>query len=148
VASEPPPVIRYSPWRYLAVVATGLACFGLALVYGALQGEAVAIAVGVAGLLLVGLFTLGVKDKLRDPGPALARDGDLLVGGELRRALPIAETTFEIVPDNRGSWVIVLRSPQETVRLAAGGWRIAGERRVSKAVAERALMQLGLARRT
>lgn len=142
------PKIHYSPVRYRIVVATGLLIAASALAYGATQGEAIAIAGGLVGLLFVGLFARAVQDKLRAGALALARKGDFLVGGEVDPPLPIAETTFEITSDYEGSWVVVLRSPDASIRLGAGGWKVEGERFVTKAVAERVLLGLGLTRRT
>lgn len=113
------------------------------LVYGVTAGAAIAIAAGAGGLLFVGLFARGTKDKVLGRGPALARDGDLLVGGELAAPLPIAATTFEIATDYEGGWVIVLRAPGVTKRLAAGGWNVDGKR-VTKRDAQRVLRALGL----
>lgn len=141
------PIIRYSPIRYRVVITIGLLLAVSLLGYGVAQGQTIGLVGGFASLLLVGLFTLGVRDKLRDSGIALAREGDLLVGGELDRPLSIRETTFEIVSDYQGSWVVVLRNRDATIRLGAGGWRVEGERFVTKAVAERALIALGLKRR-
>jgi hypothetical protein len=141
------PIIYYSPGRYRLVVAIGMLLTASWLAYGITQSQAIDIASGIAGLLLVGLFARGIKGKLRYTGIALAREGDLLVGGELDRPLPVSETTFEIVSDYRGSWVIVLRSRDATTRLGAGGWRIEGERFVTKKVAERVLLALGLKHR-
>ena len=112
-------------------------------------GGAVALGVTVAvvGLVLVALFALGVKDRLRGGGVALAREGDVLTGGELKRPLPVAGTTFAIDADYEGSWIIVLRTSEgTTARLSPGGWALEGERFVSKAVAERALLEMGLVR--
>jgi len=142
------PVVLYSPLRYWIAI---LVCvlFGLSmLVYGSSEHRGLMIATGAACLLFAGLFWLGVRTKLSGGGPALARDGEFLFGGELRRPLPVAATTFEIQPDNEGSWIVVLRSGDATIRLAAGGWRIEGERFFTKAVAERVLLDLGLAPQT
>ncbi len=132
------PVFRYSPLRYWLVIAVGLVVFGGAVALG--------VTVAVVGLVLVGLFTLGVRNRLRGGGVALAREGDVLVGGELKRPLPVAGTTFAIEADNEGSWVIVLRGSEGSVRLSPGGWALEGERFVSRAVAERALLGMGLTR--
>ena len=115
----------------------------VALAFGVSGGSGIAIAAGVGGLVFVGLFALGTKDKMRNPGPALTREGDLLVGGELDAPVPIAGTTFEIKTDYEGAFVIVLRGPWGSKRLASGGWKVGGER-VTKPVADRVLRELGL----
>ena len=76
------------------------------------------------------------------------RDGDVLIGGELKRPLPAADATFAIESDHQGSWVIVLSvGSEDPVRLSAGGWALDGERFVTKKVAEQALLGMGLTRR-
>jgi hypothetical protein len=140
--------VYYSPIRYRLVMAIGVVLAAAELAYGVAGGGTTAVAVGVAGLVLVGLFARGVSDKLRQGVPALAREGAYLVGGELARPLPIADTTFEIVSDHAGSWVVVLRCADATIRLGAGGWRVEGERAVTRSVAERVLLALGLTPRT
>lgn len=143
-ATSASPVIRYSSARYRLVIALGLLLVAPLLTYGVAQDQTLALGPGLMGVLLLGLFTLGVRDKLRGNGVALAREGDALVGGELERPLPIAGTSFEIVTDYEGGWVIVLRHGDATVRLGAGGWAVDGERLVTKAVAEQMLLALGL----
>jgi hypothetical protein len=122
--------------------------FGGGLAYGIASSSAGAIAGGCAGLVFVALFARGVRDRLRGGGVALTRDGELLIGGELKRPLPLAGTTFAFESDHEGSWVIVLHAGSgERVRLSAGGWALEGERFVTKNVAERALLGMGLTRR-
>ncbi len=133
------PVFRYSPLRYRLIIALGLLVFGGAVALG--------VTAAVVGLVLVALFALGVKDRLRGGGVALAREGDVLIGGELRRPLPVAGTTFAIEAVNEGTWIIVLRGSEgKAVRLSPGGWALEGERFVTKPVAERALLGMGLSR--
>jgi hypothetical protein len=122
--------------------------FGGALAYGVASASTAAIAGSCLGLVFVALFARGVRDRLRGGGIALMRDGDLLVGGELKRPLPLAGTTFAIESDHEGSWVIVLDAGSgERVRLSAGGWALDGERFVTRKVAERGLLDMGLTRR-
>lgn len=147
VATSASPIVRYSSARYRLVIALGLLVAVSSLTFGVEQDQAIALAAGLVSVLFVGLFTLGVRDKLWGNRVALARDGALLVGGELDRPLPIAETTFEIATDYEGGWVIVLRHGDATVRLGAGGWTVTGERLVTKAAADRMLLALGLQRR-
>jgi hypothetical protein len=98
--------------------------------------------------VVVALFARGARDRLRGGRIALRRDGDLLVGHELKRPLPLAGTTFAIESDHEGSWVIVLDAGSgERVRLSAGGWALDGERFVTRKVAERGLLDMGLTRR-
>jgi hypothetical protein len=137
------PVVEYSPARYGAIIAIGLLIAGAVLVYGVTSGDTIAIAAGAVGLLFVGLFARGTKDKVLGRGPALAREGDLLVGGELAAPLPVSATTFEIATDYEGGWVIILRAPGVKKRLAAGGWNVDGKR-VTKRDAERVLVAMGL----
>jgi len=137
-------IIRYSPVRYRIVIAVGLLLATVLLAYGVVKGGVISITIGLAGMLFVGLFARGVRRKLSGGALALARDGELLVGGELNQPLPISQTTFEIVSDYEGSWIIVLRCQGATTRLGAGGWRIDGQRFVTKAVAERALLAFDL----
>ena len=139
-------VIEYSPARYRLIIGAGAAIAATALIAGLASGTAGAIAAGAGGLLLVALYWRGVSRKLRG-GVALAREGDLLVGGELPHPLPIAGTTYRIASDHGGSWIIELHAPGEVVRLGAGGWRVRGARFVTRAVAERALRDLGLTER-
>lgn len=145
---DPAPVVHYSPARYWMFIAAGSVIAVAALTYGVSQHQVIAAGTGILVLVFTALFWLGVREKVSGKGPALARDGDFLVGGELARPLPIAETTYEIKSDNQGSWIIVLRSGDATFRLGAGGWRVDGERFFTKAVAERVLGDLGLTRRT
>jgi hypothetical protein len=122
--------------------------FGAALAYGVVSSSTGAIATGCAGLVFAALFARGVRERLRGGGIALRRDGELLVGGELKRPLPVAATTFAIESDHEGSWVIVLQAQSgERARLSAGGWALDGERFVTRKVAERALLGMGLTRR-
>jgi hypothetical protein len=113
------------------------------LVYGIASGSTIGIGAGAVGLVFVGLFARGTKDKVLGRGPALVREGDLLVGGELAAPLPVAATTFEIATDYEGGWVIILRAPGVKKRLAAGGWNVDGKR-VTKRDAEHVLLALGL----
>jgi hypothetical protein len=142
------PTIRYSPVRYRLLIGMGVVAALTLLAYGVARAGVVYTATGVGGLLLVGLCAYGVKDRLRTAGIALAREGDFLIGGELNQPLPVGETTFEIVSDYNGSWVIVLRHQERTVRLGAGGWKIDGVGFATRARAERALVALGLSRHT
>ena len=141
---EPAPVARYASGRYRAAIAAGALCAGGLLVWGAAGGATAVAAAGAVGLLFVALFARATWDKASRGGCALARQGDLLVGGELARPLPVAGTTFEIASDHDGGWVIVLRHPSQTVRLGAGGWTTDRERFVTRAGAERLLLDLGL----
>ena len=122
--------------------------FAALLVYGLAAAASWAIAAGAAGLVFVALFARGVWERLRGGRIALMRDGDVLIGGELKRPLPAADATFAIESDHQGSWVIVLSAGSEDpVRLSAGGWALDGERFVTKKVAEQALLGMGLTRR-
>jgi hypothetical protein len=141
---QPAPVARYSPVRYRVAIAIGALTAGAVLAWGASTGAPAAAAGGGAGLLFVTLFARAVWEKARGGGCALARDGDLLVGGELERPLPVDGTTFEIKSDYEGGWVIVLRHGDKTVRLGAGGWTTDRERLVTRGGAERLLLDLGL----
>jgi hypothetical protein len=129
------------------VIVVGLLVSASLLAYGVIHGETTGVVGGSVSLLVVGLFALGVRHKVRGNAVALAREGDFLVGGELERPLSIADTTFEIVTDYEGSWVVVLCSGDAKIRLGAGGWTAAGERSVTKAAADRLLLALGLKRR-
>ena len=144
VAGNGTPTIRYSRATYGAGIATGLLVAILLLVFGVAYHQSVSAIEGLAVLLFVGVFALGVKHKLASRRVALAREGDLLVGSELKRPLPVSETTFEIVSDYEGGWGVVLRVRDETIALRAGGWKVEGERFVTKAIAERTLLALGL----
>jgi hypothetical protein len=137
-------VVLYSVSRLAAPVAAGLLAGAGLLVWGIARAAAAGIAGGSIAVLLAGLFALGTRGKRRDGAVALRREGPWLVGDELPRALPVAETTFALQSDFQGSWVIVLRCQGATLRLVAGGWRIAGEPRVTRTVARRTLIALGL----
>ena len=142
------PVIRYSPARYRFFTAT-TAVLGVSLcAYGVARGETKTGLAGIAILMFLALLLRGVIDRLRIGGVALAREGEVLVGGELRRALPAKGTEFEIVPNWEGGWVLVLRHGDVHVRLRGdrGGWKIDGQRRVTKEVLEQVLLEMGLTR--
>jgi hypothetical protein len=134
--------------RYRLGIAAGL-LFGAALLaYGVAQRQAVSGGIGLGTFVLVALVGLGFRGKMRDGVPALAREGEWLVGGELREPLLVRETTFEIADASVGGWMIVLRNRHSTVRLSVGGWRLDGERFVTKAVAKRVLLAFGLKQQT
>ncbi len=142
------PVIRYSPVRYRFYTAT-TAVLGMSLcAYGVTRGETTSGFVGIAVLIFLALLLRGVIDRVRVGGVALAREGDVLVGGELRRPLPANGTEFEMVPNWQGGWVLVLRHGDTRVRLRGdgGGWKIDGRRRVTKELLERVLLEMGLTR--
>ena len=136
------PVIRVSPLPYRLVVAVGGLAFAALLGLGGSTGTTVA---GAGGLVLVAVFAFGTRERLRGGGPpALCRQGDELVGSALVGPLPVAGTTFAIVDDDQGSWLMELRHGTRTVRLSAGAWRVDGEGRVTKARAPQLLERLGL----
>ncbi len=141
------PAIRYAAGRYRLIVLLGLVLTGGLLADGIMRADGALVVAAIAGLVLVALFGYSARAKLRPSAVALAREGELLVGGELSQPLMVAQTTFEVVPDHQGSWVIVLSGPEGTTRLGAGGWRVEGERLFTRAVAERALVELGLTQR-
>jgi hypothetical protein len=138
------PVVYYSPVRYRAITAAG-GLFGLVLIaYGLQTAGPLTAAVGVATLLLAIAFGYASRTKLRGNAIALTREGDNLVGGELRRALPVDGATFELPTDYQGAWTIVLRTPERAVRLGAGGWRAADKGHVTRELAGEILGALGL----
>ena len=143
---SPYPVVRYSPLRYWLVAATGAACGAALAAYGAAADEPVLLAAGTGLMVLALLFGVAAARKLRTRGPALAREGDRLIGEELPEPLPVAGTTFRTESDNEGSWIIVLRSGPRRLHLAAGGWTVDGHRFVTRSVAETILGDLGLSR--
>jgi hypothetical protein len=137
-------VIRVSPAPYRLVLAAGAIAFAALLIFG---GSAGTTAGGIGGLAVAGLFALATRERLRGGGPpALARHGDELAGSALREPLPVAGTTFAIVDDHQGSWLIELHSAGRTIRLSAGAWRVDGEGRVTRARAPDVLERLGLRR--
>jgi hypothetical protein len=136
--------VLYSRARLAAPVAAGLLVGAGLLAWGVVQAVPAAIGGGAFALVLSGLFALATRGKRERGAVALARAGPLLVGEELDRPLPVAETTFELRSDFEGAWVIVLRCRGESARLASGGWRIAGERRITKQLARSTLLALGL----
>jgi hypothetical protein len=139
-----PPAIFVSPTPYRLVLVAGAVAFAALLILG---GSAGTTAGGIGGLAAVALFGLGARDRLRGDGaPALSRRGDELVGSALREPLPVAGTAFAIVDDHQGSWLIELHHGGRTVRLSAGGWRVQGEGRVTRARAPQVLERLGLHR--
>jgi hypothetical protein len=132
------PTIRVSPTPYRIVLAAGLIACGALLLIGATLP-------GAVGLAFAALFAIGVRERLRGGGaPALARRGDELVGSALREPLPVAGTTFSLVDDHEGSWLIELHRDATTIRLSAGGWRVDGEGRVTRTRAPQLLERLGL----
>ena len=44
------------------------------------------------------------------------------MGGELREPIKVEGTTFQLVSDYEGGWVIVLHSESSKTRLSPGGW--------------------------
>jgi hypothetical protein len=140
-----PPVIYYSALAYRLAGATGLVVACALLAYGIVQGQALNVAAGLAVVVVVGIFRH--RRKPRGGAVALAREGDLLVGGELPHPLPISETTFDMVPDHQGSWLVLLRSGHDTIRLAPGGWKLRSKRIVDQAAARQVLLALGLRER-
>jgi hypothetical protein len=142
-----PPVIYYSAVAYRVAGATGLVVVCALLAYGIVKGQPLNIAAGVAVLLVVGIVRHAYRRKLRGGAVALAREGDFLVGGELPHPLPISATTFDVVPDHQGSWLVVLRSGDDTIRLAPGGWKLPSKRIVDQAAATHVLLALGLRER-
>src|ERR1700742_5060534 len=132
------PTIRVSPTPYRLVLAAGvIATAALLLLGGTLAGA--------AGLAFTALFAIGARERLRGGGePALARRGDELVGSALREPLPVAGTTFSLVDDNEGSWLIELQRGPQTIRLSAGAWRVDGEGRGTRARPPQLLERLGM----
>jgi hypothetical protein len=141
------PVINYSRARYVLMLAAAFVIAVPMSIYSISKGQAVAIVGGFIGLLVATLCALGALHTLRKDGPALAREGDLLVGNELERPLPISQTTFEIVLAPEKNWYIILRSGDVKKRLYTGGWKLEGHHSVTKAVATQALLDLGLTER-
>lgn len=142
-----PPVIYYSALAHRLAGATGVVVACALLAYGIVQGQALNVAAGLAVLVVVGIFRHANRRKLRGGAVALAREGDFLVGGELPHPLSISETTFDVVPDHQGSWLVVLESGDDTIRLAPGGWKLRSKRIVDQAAARQVLMALGLRNR-
>ena len=110
------------------------------------HGSAVGIAGGVVAIVLFVLVARRIEGKLGPEGPALIRAGDVLTGGELRRPLPVPTTTFAVESRGAGRCVIVLRTPEETVRLTTDGWMTDEAWFVTKPAAERMLIGMGLTR--
>jgi hypothetical protein len=137
------PVVVYSRRRYVAPLFFGAVAFGGLTVYAAFVGEHGYLATGLIGLLFVVVSGYGVRSRLVGSVALTCRDG-FLVGGELREPVPVAGTTFEIKSDYYGSWLILLHHDGQEVRLGAGGWRVEDGRRVTREVAERILLALGL----
>jgi hypothetical protein len=142
-----PPVIYYSALAYRVAGATGLVVACALLAYGIVQAQALNVAAGLAVVVVVGIFRHANRRKPRGGAVALAREGDLLVGGELPHPLPISETTFDVVPDYQGSWLVLLRSGDDTIRLAPGGWKLRSKAIVDQAAARQVLLALGLRER-
>jgi hypothetical protein len=125
-------------------VVTSLIVAGIVLAYAVARHNPAGVAAAFGLLVFAGLFAFNVQGKLRDQTVALAREGEVLVGAELNQSLPIAETTFEIVSDYNGSWIVVLRSQSATIRLSPGGWRMEGTKGPTKYVVVQALRAMGL----
>jgi hypothetical protein len=136
--------ITYSP-RTFALAALSAVIGGVALlVTGLLTGTGIFMVIGVVALVFGLGFGYGTRDRIRGGVVALDREGDFLVGAAVKRPLPIAGTTFETVKGYESGWLVVLYSNGQRYQLAPGGWRVVGERRFTRAVAERALLALGL----
>lgn len=141
------PVIYYSALAYRFAGAAGLVVVCALLAYGLVDRQPLQVAAGLALLVVVGIVRHAARRKLREGAVALAREGDLLVGGDLPHPLPISETTFGLVADHHGSWLVVLESGDDTIRLAPGGWTLRGKRIVDRAAVRQVLLALGVRER-
>ena len=140
------PVISYSRVRYLMMFAAALVLAVPTSIYLLSTGQAIGILGGCVSLIIAVFCAIGAIRMMRKHGPALAREGDFLVGNELARPLPIAQTTFEIILAE-SSWYIIIRSGDFKKRLYTGGWKVEGHRFVTKTVAAQVLLELGLTER-
>jgi hypothetical protein len=143
------PVIRYSSVRYRIYIGLG-AIVGISLcVYGLARADLTSAVAGFSIVVFTAVLLHSVRDRLRSGGMALGREGDVLVGGELKRPFPANDTEFEVVKGWEGGWAVVLHHGEASVRLPGdgGGWAIEGEHAASRKAVERALLEMGLSRR-
>jgi hypothetical protein len=137
-------VIYYFAARYKLAIIVSIILAVILVSYGFINGEWIYLAVGVFCFVFAGLFTMSVKDKIKPGAIALARKGDLLIGNELRNPLPIAETTFEIKSDYEGGWWVILHHNNSSIRLGAGGWKVADRKLLTKDLVEKIFLSYGL----
>jgi hypothetical protein len=136
--------ILYSRRGWILMLGSWFAAAGSVLFAGIHLRSVAWSGFGAFLVLLGGALVHATRDRFSGRRPALDRDGDHLVGAALRAPLPIAGTSFDIRSDNQGGWIVVLHSGGQTLRLAPGGWKVPGEKRFTRAVAEQALLALGL----
>ena len=141
------PTIMYARRPFVVAIGAGLCPALLLTVYGAAAGRLALLGAGLGLLCLTAVFAYAFKPQLRGGATALARQGELLVGVALRHPVPIAGTSFDIQSDNEGSWVVVLFTQGRRLVLGPGGWKVEGEKKFTRAVAERELLAMGLHRR-
>jgi hypothetical protein len=136
--------IDYSPLT-LAVTLSASAITALGtLAAGLVTSQATTTAAGAVLTVATIVVTYAARGRFRANAPALARHGELLIGGALRTPLNAADTTYELVSTHDAAWVIVLHHPDGVRRISPGGLKVAGSRRFTRAVANDALQRLGL----
>lgn len=136
--------ITYSRLSLTLVLATCYSC-GLALLAGGIAtSQTTATATGAAFTAISLTATWGTRKVYKTGAVALARRGELLVGGELRAPLEAASTVYELVDTRDGAWLIALHQRDTIHRISPSGLRTANGRRLTRPVAEATLQQLGI----
>jgi hypothetical protein len=103
-----------------------------------------ATATGAAFTAITLTATWATRKVYKTGAVALARRGELLVGGELRAPLDAANTVYELVDTRDGGWLIALHDRDTIHRISPSGLRTADGRRLTRPVAEVTLQQLGI----
>lgn len=147
------PVFLYAAGRYRFLFLLCLCLGGLEAAYGLSRGDWLIASIGGIFAGCSALFWLAVRDKIK-AGPALTREGNMLMGGELPRPIPVEGSRFQIRDDYEGGWIVLLWAGESEFRLSPGGWTLEeefsgtgkslGARWPTRKMVREALLQLGL----